>query len=272
MNEGRCRVYTNYWKLTKLPFENAPDPDFFYKSQGHEEAAVRLQFAISTRKAIVLITGDYGSGKTVMCQTVTKTLPPNEFRVAFVSNPRMDALDLTREIAYQLGEDIQTRSKYDVLHAFNNLLERHHGAGRHCAAILDEAQLIGDPSILEDLRLLLNHQIDGKFLMTLVLVGQTELNDMLRPIPQMTQRIGLKFHIPHLNEDELRPYMEHRLMTAGGNLSIFSDEAISKLWELSKGNPREINALCDMALLNASLKRNEQVSVDDMAEAGRERA
>lgn len=265
-------MYTEYWKLNRLPFENAPNPEFFYQSKGHEEACARLAFAINTRKAIALITGDYGSGKTVMCQTVVNSLPPNEFRIAFISNPRMDALDLTREIAYQIGEDIATRSKYDVLHAFNNLLERHHGANRHCAAIIDEAQLIEDAMVLEDLRLLLNHQIGGQFLLTLVLVGQTELNDMLRPIPQMTQRIGLKFHIPHLEHDELHPYMAHRLSTAGGSLDIFEDEAIDLIGKLSKGNPREINALCDIALLNSSLRRNERVTLEDVKEAGKERA
>lgn len=265
-------MYTKYWNLTDLPFENAPDPTFFFESRGHQEACVRFMFAIQTRKAMALVTGDYGSGKTVMCQTSINKLDPNEFRTAFISNPRMDALDLTREIAYQLGEDIQTRSKYDVLHAFNNLLDRHHTAGRHCAAILDEAQLIDDPSVLEDLRLLLNYQAHGKLLLTLVLVGQTELNDMLRPIPQMTQRIGLKFHIPHLDADEISPYIQHRLETAGGSLEIFAEQAISEVWTLSKGNPREINALCDMALLTASLSQKKHVTAEDILDAGRERA
>jgi len=265
-------MYAEYWNLKLLPFENAPDPKFFFESHSHTEAVTRLLFSIQTRKAMALITGDYGSGKTVLCQTVIGRLDPNQHKIALVTNPRMDAIDITREIAYQLGEDIKTRSKYDVLHAFNNLLDRHHAAGRHCAAIVDEAQLVNDPAALDDLRLLLNHQVAGQFLMTLVLVGQTELNDMLRPIPQMTQRIGLRFHIPHLDASQVRPYMAHRMATAGGDMKIFTAEAISEVERLSKGNPREINALCDMALLTASLSSASQVTREHVADAGRERA
>jgi general secretion pathway protein A len=265
-------MYTEYWKLKCLPFENAPDSRFFFESRGHKEAATRLLFCIQTKKAMALITGDYGSGKSVLCQTTVKRLAPNDFKIALITNPRMDAIDLTREMAYQIGENIQSESKYDVLHAFNNLLDRHHAAGRHCVAIIDEAQLVGSASILEELRLLLNHQAEGQFLLTLILVGQTELNDMLRPIPQLNQRIALKFHIPHLASDEISLYMQHRLETAGGNLSIFDNDTIPEIDKLSKGNPREINALCDTALLTASLSGRPRVTLEDVIDAGRERA
>ncbi len=264
-------MYLKHWNLERLPFENAPDPLFFFESKGHQEAAVRLSFAIQTQKAIALMSGDYGSGKTVVCQSVMRRTDTNRFKFAFISNPRLDALDLTREIAYQFGEDINSRSKYDILHAFNNILERQYRAGRHCAAIIDEAQLVREASILEDLRLLLNHQLDGKFLLTLVLSGQTELIDMLRPLPQMTQRIGLKFHIANLSPEEIRPYLTHRLKIAGGNIDIFDNDAIIQVERLSKGNPREINALCDMAMLSACLSEHRQVTTEDVLDAGKER-
>lgn len=264
-------MYTEYWKLKCLPFENAPDPRFFFESKGHREACTRLLFCIQTKKAMAMISGDYGSGKSVLCQTIIKRLPPNDFRIALISNPRMEAIDLTREIAYQIGENIQSVSKYEVLHAFNNLLDRQHAASRHCVAIIDEAQLVFSSAIFEELRLLLNHQAEGQYLLTLILVGQTELNDILRPIPQMTQRIGLKFHIPHLNPDEVPLYMKHRLETADGSLDIFENKAISEIERLSKGNPREINALCDTSLLTASLSEKKQVTIEDVIDAGRER-
>lgn len=265
-------MYTEYWKLRCLPFENAPDPRFFYESRGHREAATRLLFCIQTKKAIALITGDYGSGKSVLCQTMIKRLSPNDFKIALITNPRMEAIDLTREMAYQIGESIQSQSKYDVLHAFNNLLDRHHAAGRHCVAIIDEAQLVGSANILEELRLLLNHQAEGQYLLSLILVGQTELNDMLRPIPQMNQRIALKFHIPHLSPDEIPLYIKHRFETAGGDFSVFGPGTVGEIEKLSKGNPREINALCDTALLTASLLLKPNVTVEDIIDAGRERA
>jgi len=264
-------MYTEYWKMTRLPFENAPDPAFFYESHSHQEALVRLSFAIQTRKAIALLTGDYGSGKTLLCRNVKKQLSPNEYRVALITNPSMDAIDLTREIAYQLGENIQTRSQYDVLHAFNNLLERHAAAKRHCTAIIDEAQVISNPAILEDLRLLLNHQMDGRFLLTLILSGQTELNDTIRSIPQMTQRVGLKFHIPHLANEEVEEYIKHRLRTAGVYTEIFEPDAVRMVAEFSDGNPRVINALCDMSLLTASLQAKPRVTISEVKDAVDER-
>jgi general secretion pathway protein A len=265
-------MYQDYWQLEMMPFDNAPDHRFFFESKGHQEAITRISFGIQTRKAIVLLTGDYGIGKTVVCETVINQLSPTQYKVAFITNPRMDAIDLTREITYQLGEDISSRSSYDVLHALNNLLERHASTGKHCAVIVDEAQVVLDSMILEDLRLLLNKQMNGRFLMTLVLVGQTELGDRLRALPQMVQRIGLKFHIPHLQPDEVPAYIKHRWTKAGGKQEVFTPEAISEIARISKGNPRDINALCDLTLLIGALTKKDKIGIAEVQEAARERA
>jgi general secretion pathway protein A len=265
-------MYLDYWKLQSMPFDNAPDHRFFFESKGHQEAITRLMFGIQTRKAIVLLTGDYGIGKTVVCETVVSQLPPTQYKVAFITNPRMDAIDLTREITFQLGEDVSSRSTYDVLHVLNNLLDRHASTGKHCAVVVDEAQVVLDNMILEDLRLLLNKQAGGRFLMSLVLVGQTELGDRLRTVPQLVQRIGLKFHIPHLQADEVPSYMEHRLRIAGGGIDIFDPVAIQEIAKVSKGNPREINAICDLCLLVGALTHKDRIRLDEVTEARKERA
>lgn len=265
-------MYLDHWKLKLMPFENSSDARFFYESFGHQEAVTRLLFAIQTHKAVAMLTGDYGTGKTMVCETVLKKIPPNQFKTAYITNPRMDAIDLTREIAYQLGQEIMSRSTYDVLHEFNNLLDRSFATGRHCVAVLDESQHVMNISILEDLRLLLNHQAGGHFLLTLVFVGQTEFGDMIKAVPQMAQRIGLKFHIPNLQPEEVRAYITQRLQTSGGGLEIFEDAAIQEIGRISKGNPREINALCDLCLLIGALTSKPQVRVDEVQEAARERA
>ncbi len=229
-------------------------------------------FGIQMRKAVVLITGDYGTGKTMVCETLIKRLSPNEYRVAYITNPRMDSLDLTREIILQLGEEAPARSTFEVCHALTNLLDRHAATGRHCVAIFDEAQNIIDHNVLEDLRMLLNHQVNGRFALTLALVGQTEFGDMLRSIPQMVQRIGFKYHIPCLPIDEVSKYMAHRLQLAGGAPEIFEPAAVRELAVLSKGNPREINALADLCLLIGSMAGRKAISVADVLEARKERA
>jgi|GEM_PF-469701 len=262
--------YTAYWKLKCLPFESAPDSTFFFESMGHREGIARLLFSIQNRKALAVLSGDYGSGKSVLCQEVIERLAPNQFKTALVANPRLDALDLVREMARQFGEEIQATSRYDIGRAFSSLLDRSRAAGQHCAAIIDEAQVI-ERSAMEDLRLLLNHQAAGVVPMTLVFVGQTELNDMLRSIPHLYQRINMKFHIPHLAAGEVREYIRHRLKVAGGTIDIFDERAVIEVQRLSQRNPREINAICDVALLIASLSGKTRVSVEDVTESGKER-
>lgn len=265
-------MYREYWNLTDLPFENAPNPKFFFESKEHREAMERLMFVIKAHKPIAVVTGEYGSGKTLLCQTAISKFSTNEITHAFIVNPRMDSLDITREIVYQLSGDIPPTSKYEVLHSLYNSLNHYASLDGYCVVIIDEAQLIVDPLIFEDLRLLLNYQSGSKHLLTIVLVGQTELNAILKTIPQMTQRIGFKFHIPPLGPGEVRPYMKHRLETAGGSVDIFEEYAITEIAKLSKGSPREINAICDISLLTASLSGKKVVTVGDVLEAGRERA
>lgn len=264
-------MYLEHWHLTKRPFDITADPDFFYESKGHQEAIARLTFGVETHKAIVLLTGDYGSGKTVVCETVIGRLSPEKYKIAYITNPRMDSIDLAREITFKFGEDISSRSIYDVHHALNILLERHAATGKHCVVILDEAQLIMDASILEDIRLLLNHQFNNQFVFTLVLVGQTELRDRLKSIPQMTQRIGMKYHISNLQDDEVPQYIAHRLSVAGGHMDIFDKPAIDEITKLSHGNPREINALADLCLLIGFLAGKDRICQEEVLEAWKER-
>lgn len=265
-------MYLEYWGLKELPFDNTADPRFFFESGGHLEAITRILFGVQTRKTIVLLTGDYGTGKTLVCETVLGRLPANEYKVAFISNPRMESIDLTREIAFQIGEDISSRLTYDVLHAFNDVLARHASTGRHCVAFFDESQNIFNASVLEDLRLLLNHQVGGRPPLTLVFAGQTEFGDMMKSIPQMMQRVGLKYHIPNLQADEVRHYIAFRLKVAGNDGGIFDDAGVGEIGKLSKGNPREVNALCDLCLLIGSLTGKKRIGVEEVLDASRERA
>ncbi|MGI6087749.1 MAG: ExeA family protein [Kiritimatiellia bacterium] len=264
-------MYLEYWGFNIMPFNNAPDPRFFFESEGHKEAVTRLLFAIQSKKAFTLLTGDYGSGKTVVCETVISQLPQEKFKVAFITNPRLDALDLSREIAYKLGEEVAARSMYDTLHVVNNLLERHAATGKHCVVMIDEAQLILNTNVLEDIRLLLNHHRAGGFLLTLVLVGQTEFGDMLKSIPQMVQRIALKYHIKNLQPAELQPYILSRIKLAGGRDNLFDQTAFDEIARYSKCNPREINAICDLALLIGCLTEARQITAKEVSEAINER-
>lgn len=264
-------MYLEYWGFQCMPFDNVPDHRFFFESEGHKEAVTRLLFAIQSKKAIVLLTGDYGSGKTLVCETVVSQLTPDKYKVALITNPRLDSLDLSREIAFKLGEEVAARSMYDTLHVINMLLDRNAATGKHCVVMIDEAQLILNTGVLEDIRLLLNHHQSGGFLLTLVLIGQTELGDMLKSTPQLMQRIALKYHIKNLQPAELQPYIASRLKLAGGREDLFDATALNEIARYSKYNPREINAICDLALLIGCLTEAREIRAKEVLEAITER-
>ena len=265
-------MYKDYWKLKEFPFENIPDSRYFFASRAHQEAITRLLFCIESHKMLAVLTGEYGSGKTVVCQTVINRLPTNVHKVAMLLNPRMDSVDLTREIVAQLGEPVASTSKYDVLRAFKAVLDRHAQSGHHCTVFIDEAQLVMNAETLEDLRLLLNFQSPDQASFSMVFSGQSEFNDMLKSIPQMKQRVCLKFHISNLEPDEVQPYIEHRLTAAGGQAGLFETDAMEEIARISKGNPREINVLCDLCLLFGFMTHAGKIGVDLVAEAQKERA
>lgn len=266
-------MYLDYWNLTSLPFETTPDPQFFFESKGHREALARMIFAIRRHKPLALITGDYGTGKTMLCHKARIDLAGPRFKVGFVSNPCMDEIDLIRETVYQLGgEAMMSRSKFDLLHSLNDLMQRHAKGDKRCVVIIDEAHLITDVVVLENLRVLLNYNTADKHLLTLILTGQTEMRDTLRHLPQLMQRVSVQAHIPNLEPDEVRSYIRHRIETAGGTMDIFDRRAIAEIETLAGGNPRQINNICDLCLLATSTAGITQVTWEQVVDAANEMA
>lgn len=263
-------MYLEHWGFKYFPFDSVPSPDFFYESEGHKEAIARLIYSVQTKKPLVLIIGDYGNGKTVLCKRLLRELS-DSYKTAFITNPLMDALDIIREIVYQMGNELVPRDKVEVLHVLNSILERNYASNRHNVVIIDEAHLIKDSVVFEELRLLLNHHIGNSFLITLILTGQVELYDRIRNIPQLVQRVSLKYYLPCLKVEEIREYINHRIAVAGGSESIFPDEVVDEIARISKGNPREINAICELALLSAYSAGRKKVELEDIQEAFKEK-
>lgn len=251
----------SYWGLNAAPFENNTDPAMFFESRGHSEAVARLYMCIERRKALTLVTGDYGTGKSMVWSTLRTKLNTSAYIAGSVFNPLMSAVDLIKEISFSLGCPISGTSKYDVLHAFNDFLERSHVAGKHCVAAIDEAHLIPDAQTFEEIRLLLNFQPDHMPLITIVFIGQTELRDRLRAVPQLAQRIEFQWHIHQLDADEVKPYITHRLGIVGSTKNIFNDESITAINKASRGTPREINRICSMALLTGAFMEKAEIDV-----------
>jgi general secretion pathway protein A len=251
--------YAAYWGLTQPPFDNSPNPRFLYMSPEHEEALIRLTYAVQRRRGVAMLTGESGCGKTTVARALIQRLDTDHYEIALLGKPTWNVLSFLREILYQLGVETAPENKPALLHLVNDVLLRNFQRGRDTVVIVDEAQLIDDPAVFEELRLLLNFQTDDRFLMTLVLIGSSELLPKVRRLRHLDQRIAVRFHLTTLDATHTAGYIAHRLATAGRDAPIFSAAAIQLIFEFTKGTPRMINNVCDVALLIGALHRLDRV-------------
>lgn len=247
-----ARSVEAYWELRDAPFDNSPNPAFFYPAPGLQEALGRLEYAVKHRKGCAMLTAEYGCGKTLLIRALLQRLPRDRYDIGLVTNPCRNASEFLKEILYQLGVDTQERSKPRLLHVLNDLLYHNYRAGRDTVIVVDEAQLIEDEGIFEELRLLMNIQTDDRFLATVLLVGSPELRARLGRLEHVEQRIAIRCHLEPFDLAQTAAYIAHRLEIAGQKQRIFTDEAIRLVFELTGGAPRRINNLCDIALLIGS--------------------
>lgn len=242
-------MYNEYWKLRKKPFDNSPDPKFLFHSAQHDEALMRLLYTIQSSKGAALLTGEYGCGKTLLMHTIVTELPKGSFNIAYLTNPRWNANELIQEILYQLEIDSDVTSRIKMLHDLNDFLFNNIRNNKHTIIIVDEAQTISDIETFEELRLLLNFQLNDRFLLSLFLVGQSELNDIVKGMPQLYQRIAIRYHLKQFSEIDTKNYIQHRLKVAGRTEPIFTKGAYREIYNYSKGIPRTINNICDLGLV-----------------------
>ncbi len=245
-------MYNEYWGFKEKPFENTPDPRFFYCSTKHEEALMRLLYAVKERKGAAMLSGEYGSGKTLLSRVVLAKLLSDDdhYKVALIVNPAIPKDELLSEIVYQFGAEVTKQdTKSVLLHKLNDILYRNRSSNRHSVIIIDEAQTIEDEPALEELRLLLNFQLNEVFLLTLLLIGQPELRDKIDRLPQFSQRLAIRYHLYTLDSNETKEYIRHRCRIAGREELVFSDSAMELIYNVSKGIPREINNICDLSLV-----------------------
>ncbi len=243
-------MYEKYWGLAEKPFENTPNPRFMYYSKKHEEALMRLLYAIKEEKGATMLTGEYGSGKTALSRIVIDELIKDKiYEAALITHPQLTPVEFIQEIIYQLKNEHAVGSKPQLLHIMHDIIYKNHTEGKKTVILIDEAQIIKSRGTFEEIRLFLNFQLNDKFLITLILIGQPELLPKIRSIPQLQQRLGVKYHLTGLNNSETAEYIRHRLSVAGAKTEIFTEEAIRTIYEYSKGLPRNINNICDMSLL-----------------------
>lgn len=247
-------MYEKYWEIAESPFENTPDPRFLYYSKEHEEGLSRLLYAVERGKGAVMLTGIFGCGKTVLARTLLSKLNRNIYQIGLINNPYLRSVELLRSIARQLGaenlpEKLTEMSADHFLEVIERILLNNIKDGKQTVIIIDEAHVIKENDIFEELRLLLNFQFENRFLFTLVLLGQPELAERVKQNKQFVQRIAIGYGLGPLSEDETGKYIEHRLKVAGAKRKIFDPLAIKPIFDNAGGIPRRINQICDLCLM-----------------------
>ncbi|MFA5074374.1 MAG: tRNA (adenosine(37)-N6)-threonylcarbamoyltransferase complex ATPase subunit type 1 TsaE [Nitrospirota bacterium] len=242
-------MYQEFYGLTEKPFLKTPDPRFLYHSRKHAEALARLQQAVEEQD-IVLLTGDIGCGKTTLSRALIDSLDEYYYPLLII-NPCLSPSQLLRTVALRLDLHDTVRYRHGILERINARLYELYEAGKRPVLIVDEAQLIPGKPTFEEVRLLTNFQLDDRNLLSLVLIGQTELKDRLqrRPYRALHQRIGMQYHLTPLDRHDTAAYVQHRLSVAGRETPLFTEEAVELLHTHAQGIPRCINTLAGNALL-----------------------
>jgi type II secretory pathway predicted ATPase ExeA len=242
-------MYNDFYCMRERPFSKTPDPRFLYLSRGHREALARLQYVVEERE-IALLTGEIGCGKTTISRALMDSLG-DEYRFCFIVNPRLSAIEFLRSIARSLSPQQPAADKESLLNQIADTLFRLHNEGISPVLIVDEAQLVPDREIFDEIRLLTNFQLDDRNLLTVILMGQPELRSMLAKqiFEPLRQRITMQFHLAPLEMDDVQEYLDYRLQVAGGEAGLFAPDAVQRIYELTAGVPRRINLMATNAIL-----------------------
>jgi len=265
-------LYAAHFNLREPPFSIAPDPAFLYMSSRHQEALGHLLYGTGQYGGFVQLTGEVGTGKTTIVRTLLAQKLDN-VDVAMIHNPRQSEIEFVASICDELGVayDKPPVSIKALVDALNEHLLKAHAAGRRTVLIIDEAQNL-DPKVLEQVRLLTNLETDKEKLLRIMLIGQPELIELLaRPdLRQLASRITARFHLTPLSLQETVQYIVHRLQVAGGASDLFADAAIKRVHHHARGIPRQINIICDRALLGAYAKGYRTVTTEVVDHAAAE--
>lgn len=264
-------MYADFFGLNEKPFSIAPDPNYLYMSDSHQEALAHLLYGLQTEGGFVLLTGEVGTGKTTLCKCMFQKAPP-EINFAFIINPKITALELLETVCDELSiKKLEHISKKNMIDSINKYLLQTNEQGKKTVIVIDEAQNL-TADVLEQLRLLTNLETSRHKLLQIILLGQPELRELIhRPeLCQLSQRITARYHLGPLSQEDTALYILHRLNVAGGERALFTDSAIKLVYKLTGGVPRLINLLCDRALLGAYSEIEDQVTRKIVRQARRE--
>jgi len=242
-------MYEQYYGLSEKPFNLTPDTEFFYQSVTHGEALEVLQVALRSGDGFIKVTGEVGTGKTMLCRKLLDALDSG-FDTIYIPNPFMNSDALFSAVLQELNAG-DASSQEDPLNLINQCLIENARDGRSTVILLDEAQAIPDES-MEAIRLLSNLETGKRKLVQIVLFGQPELDSRLAQdnLRQLRQRFMHHYQLQPLSREAIDCYLQHRIRSAGyKGPNLFDRDALSRLYRFSQGVPRVINVLCNKAMM-----------------------
>jgi general secretion pathway protein A len=256
-------MYRKFYGLTRKPFEMSPDPYFYYPTRRHNEALALLTYGVQENKGFVVVSGEVGTGKTLLVRCLLDSLTRHKIAFAFVYNPVLSVTEFLAHLVNEFGITAKSNSKIELLSSLNNYLLSRCRRGETTALIVDEAQLLSW-ELLEEIRLLTNLETSQFKLLQIVLVGQPELEQKLdsQELRQLKQRVAMRCCLKPLELGEAGGYIYRRLQLSGADshVAIFPEETMLAVHQHSRGIPRLINTICENALVAGYSKQAKQIT------------
>lgn len=261
-------MYKSFYNLTRNPFDLTPDPTLFVPTVRHNEALAALYYGIRRHKGVVVVTGEVGTGKTLMLRCLLQLFKEStEIAYAYLFNCRLSSNEFLHYVAADFGLNVaEDQSKSGLLLELSRYVTSRGLQGLTTVLVVDEAHNLS-MELLEEIRLLSNLETNNDKLLQIVLVGQPELDVKLDSfaLRPLKQRIALRAHLTPLDEQDTDRYILERLTIAGGGSqmdSLFSPDAIKAIHQYSKGYPRLINTICENSLITGYAKQLHTITAE----------
>jgi len=265
-------MYKRFYNLQRAPFEITPDPSFLFATKKHNEALASLYYGVKLRKGFVVLTGEVGTGKTLLVRCLLQILSRANVAYAYLFNPCLSPMEFLQYVAGDFQLSTAGKSKSELLLEISRFVIERHKRGCTTVLVVDEAHHLSS-DLLEEVRLLTNLETPVQKLLQILLVGQPELDDKLDSpaLRQLKQRIALRSSLSALTIEETQNYVYRRLQLAGASNAseLFPMDTVFELHRHSRGFPRLINTLCENALIHGYARQVRSIApevINEIAE------
>lgn len=263
-------MYEQYYGLEERPFSLTPNPRYVFYSDRYRRALDEVTYGINRKEGFMVLSGLPGTGKTTLSRDLLEKLDAEKHCSALIFNPFLNGAEMLKSLLTEFGVEYpENAPRNELLSRLNTFFLAQLAAGRTCVAIFDEAQHLSS-EFLEQVRVLSNLETAEEKLIQIVLVGQPELLQRLKMpgMAQLSQRVSVRSALTHMDHEETRRYIYHRLNVAGARGSLeFTKPAIELIYKSSEGIPRRINAICDQSLLAGFVGQTQKIGVPEVKQA-----